>query len=133
MNTEYGDEARAEIACEKATAADFMAQQLDSALEAIVDMKIADWLTSEVRCPNCVHWAVCEWHNKWDRHTEDLGAANDYLYNLIHHGVAAGCRYFKPAAEATEAKRGYKQTNKPLDLDDNDRFADAKEVRTNEQ
>ena len=71
MSTEYGDEARAEVGSEKATAADFTAEQLDSALEAIGNVKIAKWLTSKVRCANCVHSAVCEWHNNWTRQTQD--------------------------------------------------------------
>ena len=130
MSSEYGDEARAEVACDRARdagylhpddvvlAAEFTAEQLDSALEAIGNVKIAKWLTSKVRCANCVHLAVCEWHNNWTRQTQDAlvdlqGALKgsyteeyegpDYLYNLIQDGIAARCRYFKPAAEATEA------------------------------
>ena len=112
MSTEYGDEARAEVGSEKATAADFTAEQLDSALEAIGNVKIAKWLTSKVQCANCIHWAICEWHNNWTRQTQDAlvdlrsalkGSyteeyeAPDYLYNLIQDGIAARCRYFKPA------------------------------------
>jgi len=128
MSTEYGDEARAEIACDRAgdagylhlddvlLPADFTAEQLHSALEAIGDVRIANWLTSKVRCPNCIHWAICEWHSNWTRQTQDAfvhlqgalkrdldreehEAANDYLYNLTQHGIAAGCRYFKPAVD----------------------------------
>ena len=124
MSSEYREEARAEITCDRARdadylhlddvllPADFTAEQLDSALEAIGNVKIAKWLTSKVRCANCVHLPVCEWHNNWTRQTQgalvDLQGAlkgsyteeyegPDYLYNLIQDAIAAGCRYFKPA------------------------------------
>jgi len=56
MSTEYGDEARAEIACDRAgdagylhlddvlLPADFTAEQLDSALETVGKVEIANWL-----------------------------------------------------------------------------------------